>query len=287
MDIRKFSQLHDLIINEDVDQARELFHEIVVEKSREIFESIMTDDMDDGMDDSMEENMGGKAGDLLDEIEAEESGVMEDDDEADIDFDDDAEEAGQDLTHDMEMDNDDGEDFEHEEVEDAVIRIEDKLDQLMAEFEEIMGGGDFGDEGDDEEAMMGAGDEDFGGDEEGDEEAMMEAVQLQKVSVTHGDNGVQNKSAVGSAANAGQAGMASKPVRFAGDTESAPNGPKAPSNAYSKGEGNLPGAGKFKNAPGHRGIDLDKTPKPVSKDGASGTKSPVAESRRPARRPTR
>jgi hypothetical protein len=116
---------------------------------------------------------------------------------------------------------------------------------------------------------------------------MMEAVQLQKVSVTHGDNGVQNKSAVGSAANAGQAGMASKPVRFAGGTESAPNGPKAPSNAYSKGESNLPGAGKFKNAPGHRGLDLDKTPKPVSKDGASGTKSPVAESRRPARRPTR
>jgi hypothetical protein len=155
----------------------------------------------------------------------------------------------------------------------------------MAEFEEIMGGGDFGDEGDDE-AMMGAGDdEDFGDDE--DEEAMMEAVQLQKVSVTHGDNGVQNKSAVGSAANAGQAGMASKPVRFAGGTESAPNGPKGPSNAYSKGESNLPGAGKFKNAPGHRGLDLDKTPKPVSKDGASGTKSPVAESRRPARRPTR
>ena len=286
MDIRKFSQLHDLIINEDVDQARELFHEIVVEKSREIFESIMTDDMDD---DSMEEGMGGQVGQMMDEISAEESGMMEDDDDADIDFDDDAEEAGADLTHDMEMDHDDGEDFGHEEVEDAVIRIEDKLDQLMAEFEEIMGGGeDFGDEGDDE-AMMGAGDdEDFGdeGDDE-DEEAMMEAVQLQKVSVTHGDNGVQNKSAVGSAANAGQAGMASKPVRFAGGTESAPNGPKAPSNAYSKGESNLPGAGKFKNAPGHRGLDLDKTPKPVSKDGASGTKSPVAESRRPARRPTR
>ncbi len=287
MDIRKFSQLHDLIINEDVAQARELFHEIVVEKSREIFESIMTDDMDDSMEES---EMGGTVGQMMDEISAEEAGVMEDDDEADIDFDDDAEEAGADLTHDMEMDHDDGEDFEHEEVEDAVIRIEDKLDQLMAEFEEIMGGGeDFGDEGDDEEAMMGAGDdEDFGdeGDDE-DEEAMMEAVQLQKVSVTHGDNGVQNKSAVGSAANAGQAGMASKPVRFAGGTESAPNGPKAPSNAYSKGESNLPGAGKFKNAPGHRGLDLDKTPKPVSKDGASGTKSPVAESRRPARRPTR
>ena len=278
MDIRKFSQLHDLIINEDEAQARELFHEIVVEKSREIFESIMADDMEEDMD----EGMGGQVGDLLDEINAEESGVMEDDDETDIDFDDDAEEAGADLTHDMEMDHDDSEDADHEEVEDAVIRIEDKLDQLMAEFEEIMGGGaddeDFGDEGDEAGPDMGAGDdEDFG--DEGDEEAMMEAVQLQKVSVTHGDNGVQTKSAVGSSANAGQAGMASKPVKFAGGTESAPNGPKGPSNAYSKGEGDLPGAGKFKNSPGHRGLDLDKTPKPVSKDGASGTKSPVAESR--------
>ena len=282
MDIRKFSQLHDLIINEDVDQARELFHEIVVEKSREIFESIMADDMEE--DDMDEGKMGGQVGDLLDEINAEESGVMEDDDDADIDFDDDAEEAGKDLTHDMEMDHDEeGEETEHEEIEDAVIRIEDKLDQFMSEFEEIMGGGDEGAEDfGDEEGSADFGDddgaEDFG-DDEGDEEAMMEAVQLQKVSVTHGDNGVQTKSAVGSSANAGQAGMASKPVKFAGDTETAPTGPKGPSNAYSKGETSVKGAGSFKNSPGHKGIDLDKTPKPVSKDGASGTKSPVAESR--------
>ena len=279
MDIKKYEKLINLVVNEDIDQAHELFHEIVVEKSREIFESIMAEEMDD-----MEEGMGGRAGDLLDEINAEESGVMEDDDDADIDFDDDAEEAGKDLTHDMEMDHDEeGEETEHEEIEDAVIRIEDKLDQLMAEFEEIMGGGDEGAEDfGDEEGSADFGDddgaEDFG-DDEGDEEAMMEAVQLQKVSVTHGDNGVQTKSAVGSSANAGQAGMASKPVKFAGDTETAPTGPKGPSNAYSKGETSVKGAGSFKNSPGHKGIDLDKTPKPVSKDGASGTKSPVAESR--------
>jgi hypothetical protein len=288
MDIRKFSQLHDLIINEDVAQARELFHEIVVEKSREIFESIMADDMEE--DDMEEGKMGGQVGDLLDEINAEESGVMEDDDDADIDFDDDAEDAGADLTHDMEMDHDEeGEAAEHEEIEDAVIRIEDKLDQLMAEFEEIMGGGDedFGDEEGAEDFGDEEGAEDFG--DEDDEEAMMEAVQLQKVSVTHGDNGVQTKSAVGSAANAGQAGMASKPVKFAGDTESAPNGPKGPSNAYSKGEGNLPGAGSFKNSPGKGNFKEkgESTPKPVTKDGAAYDRSPVAESRRSARRPIR
>ena len=38
MDTKKFEQLMDLVINEDNERAQELFHEIVVEKSREIFE---------------------------------------------------------------------------------------------------------------------------------------------------------------------------------------------------------------------------------------------------------
>ena len=270
MDIRKFSQLHDLIINEDVDQARELFHEIVVEKSREIFESIMADDMEE--DDMDEGKMGGQVGDLLDEINAEESGVMEDDDDADIDFDDDAEEAGKDLTHDMEMDHDEeGEETEHEEIEDAVIRIEDKLDQLMAEFEEIMGGGDEGAEDfGDEEGSADFGDddgaEDFG-DDEGDEEAMMEAVQLQKVSVTHGDDGSQKKSTV--AANSGQKGMDSKPVKFS-NTENEKGRP-APTTK------DLKGAGQFKNTPGKKTVDSSAAPKPKKGDDGSNNKSPVAK----------
>ena len=273
MDIRKFSQLHDLIINEDEAQARELFHEIVVEKSREIFESIMSDDMD-------EDEMGGKVGQMMDEINAEEAGITEED-EDDIDFDDDAEEAGTDFTHDMEMDHDEeDEDYEHEEVEDAVIRIEDKLDQLMAEFEEIMGGSDeeedFGDEGDEEGPDMDAGDEEDFGDEEDDEEAMMEAVQLQKVPVTHGDNGVQTKSPV--TFNSGKAGMDSRPVNFGGTDE---KGRPAPTPK------DLKGAGSFKNSPGQKSQDLSAAPKPKFGDDGSNTKSPVAESRRSARRPTR
>jgi len=130
-----------------------------------------------------------------------------------------------------------------------------------------MGGGEEEDFGDEEE--MDFGDED-------EEEAMMEAVQLQKVSVTHGDNGVQTKSTV--AANSGQAGMDSKPVHFADGDE---KGRSAPSTK------DLPGAGKFKNAPGHKGQDLSAAPKPVTKDGSANDKSPVAESRRSARRPIR
>ena len=276
MDINKFKQLMDLVINEDHNQARELFHEITVEKSREIFESQMfEDDMEEEED--LEEGMGGQVGDLLDEINAEEEGMTEED-ESDIEFDDEAEEDGEDFTHDMEMDHDEG----GEEIEDAVIRIEDKLDQLMAEFEEIMGGDDMGGE---EEVDFGGEEEMDFGDE--DEEAMMEAIQLKKISVTHGDNGVQTKSP--GLQGSGQAGMDSHPVKFSGASEAVPTSPKAPSNFYSKGETSVKGAGSFKNAPGKDNF-RDKgeaAPKPKHGDDGANAKSPVAESRRSARRPIR
>ena len=258
MDNKKFEQLIDLIINENEDKAKELFHEIVVEKSREIYESIMDEEM---MDE--EGSMVGEVGDLMDEISAEESGdvVEAEEDEADIDFDDEAEEAGDDLTHDLEGDHDAEGSVDKEDLGD----IKDKLDDLMAEFEALMGGdADMG--GDDEEMV----------DVEADSEEMMEAVQLQKVSVTHGDNGAQTKSPVTS--NSGAKGMDSKPVKFSGDAEPNPTGPKAPSNEYSKKEGELPGAGSFKNVPGGKAkVDLSAAPKPVTKDGSANSKSPVAK----------
>jgi hypothetical protein len=282
MDIKKFEKLIDLVINEDNERANELFHEICVEKSREIFESILAEDDMDMEDDSLEEgdegDMGGQVGDLLDEINAEEQGMTEDEEE-DIDFGDEEVEFGSD---------EDGEDLEGgDEVEDAVIRIEDKLDQLMAEFEDIMGGG--ADAGDDMD--FGGDDEDMGDEMEledfSDEAAMMEAIQLKKVSVTHGDNGVQTKSP--NVNNSGQAGMDSHPVKFSGHDEAVPTAPKAPSNFYSKGETSVKGAGNFKNAPGKDNFK-DKgeaAPKPKHGDDGAHTRSPVAESRRPARRPTR
>jgi hypothetical protein len=124
------------------------------------------------------------------------------------------------------------------------------------------------------------------GDEE-DEEAMMEAVQLKKVSVTHGDNGAQTKSP--GLQGSGQAGMDSHPVKFSGHDEAVPTAPKAPSNFYSKGETSVKGAGNFKNSPGKDNFK-DKgeaAPKPKHGDDGANTKSPVAESRRSARRPIR
>jgi hypothetical protein len=275
MDNKKFEALIELIINENEEQAKALFHDIVVEKSREIYESMM---YDEGMD----EGMGGQVGDLLDEINAEESGVVEGDDEEEFDIaaDDDGEEEIVDIEADGDMDG--GE----EDLEGRVVEIEDKLDQLMAEFEEIMGG----DAGDDVEDM--GGDEDFGAEEGeedfgGEEEAMMEAVQLKKIGgETYnkfgqmGDNGDQTKSP--GLQGSGQAGMDSKPVKFAGSSESVPTSAKAPSNAYTKGETQVKGAGSFKNAPAQNNFSEkgEKAPAPV-KSQATGVnaKSPVAESR--------
>jgi len=267
MDSKKFEQLIELIINENEEQARALFHDIVVEKSREIYESMMDEEMDEGM--------GGQVGDLLDEINTEEAGGMteEEEDVEDIEMDDEVEMDAEDDHHDDMGGN--------EELEDRVVDLEDKLDQLMAEFESIMGDEE-GEEMDmdmDMEAGDEEGDEDMEMDMEvSDEEEVMEAVQLQKVSVTHGDNGVQTRSP--SLQNSGQVGMDSKPVKFSGDAEADPRGPKGPSNAYAKGETQVKGAGQFKNAPGHKSQDLTSAPKPKHGDDGANTKSPVAESRR-------
>jgi hypothetical protein len=78
----KFEQLLDYLVNEEMDKANELFHEIVVEKSREIYENMIAeeaeeeeltkeaqhDDMDESMDDEPVEEettleIGGDSGD--------------------------------------------------------------------------------------------------------------------------------------------------------------------------------------------------------------------------------
>jgi hypothetical protein len=264
MDNKKFEQLINLIINENEEQARALFHDIVVEKSREIYE--------DMMDDEMGEGMGGQVGQMMDEISVEEEGMAEAEDD-DLEFDSDEDEV---IDIEAGEDDMDGE----EDLEDRVVDLEDKLDQLMAEFEEIMAGDDEEVDMDDEEGEM----DDMGGmdDMDGEEDPMMEAITLKKVSVTHGDNGVQTKST--NLNNSGQAGMDSKPVKFSGASESVPTGPKGPSNAYTKGESSVKGAGSFKNSPAQNNADLEKAPAPSKGDNGVNSRSPVAESRNSTKR---
>ena len=43
-DLKKFEEMLERLVNEDKDGAEELFHEIVVEKSREIYQNIIESD---------------------------------------------------------------------------------------------------------------------------------------------------------------------------------------------------------------------------------------------------
>ena len=216
----KFEQLIEFVINDEEAKAKELFHDIVVEKSREIYESLMeeegedlaTEEVDEGIEDA-DQFLGDAADNLIDDVETEERGISEEDD-MDAEFDDEAEQDGDDLTKDIEGDGE----GDIEDLEDRVVDLEDKLDELMAEFEAMMGG-----EGGEEEQEF---DIDAGGDaiemddtsEIMPEMGMMENVDLKAAPkpVTTEPAGTNSKSTV--AANSGAKGMQGSPVRMTGDT---------------------------------------------------------------------
>ena len=224
MSKNQFEQLIEYVINDEDAKAKELFHQIVVSKSRQIYENLMQEDNAMGMepteiDTDMSEGddmMGGsQSGDMIDDVQAEEEGMMEADDE-DAEFDDDAEEAGDDLTRDMEDEND-MEDDEAASKSD-VMDLSDKLDELMAQFEDMMGGSDMGnDMGMDDGMSDGMSDEEVDFDEF-ETEGMMENITLKAAPkpVTSEPAGTNTKSTT--AFNSGAAGMAANPVKMTGDT---------------------------------------------------------------------
>ena len=158
--MNKYEQLIEHIINDDEAKARALFHDIVVEKSRDIYESLMDEEY-------AEEDIGGnQVQGLVDEISMDETdGIGEGDDEDDGELDMGDEEGDMDDMGDM-----GGE----EDLEQKVMDLESELEALKAEFESLMG-----DEGSEDDDMGDMGDMDMGdmGDEESDEEEfrMMEA----------------------------------------------------------------------------------------------------------------
>jgi len=295
MNNKKWEQLIDLVINEDNEKASQLFHEIIVETSRHVYENMMDEEMmgmEEGMDmeedmDMEEGGMGGQVGDLLDEINAEESGMTEGEEETET-FDLSGEEEMEPEMDDDMMDHGSEEHEEHGEIDSKLDKIEDKLDQLMSEFEEIMGkdGGEEEEEEEEEEEVTEASEEDEEDaieeakeeDEEDMDESVMENVNLPKVpGVKHGDDGANAKSPTLHEPRVKAEGV--KPVKYnQGGDEAVPTSPKKPSNAYSKGEGNLPGAGNFANTPGKNNFAIkgQSAPKPKHGDDGSNKKSPVA-----------
>ena len=249
--MNKFEQLIEYVINDEEAKARELFHDIVVEKSRQIYEEMMEEENVDESEDQLDEEStqdedekAEKAGkkvtrdieydDKKDRAErkmheSEDLDEMMGGDQADDLIDDvEAEEQGIGEEEEEEIDVDVGmDDDDHhadvggdEELEDRVVDLEDKLEELMAEFEALMG-----DEGGANDMDMELDTPDMDAEEAVDDEFETESMRMpmeENVSlkaaptpVKSEEAGINKKSTV--AANSGAKGMAAHPVKMTGD----------------------------------------------------------------------
>jgi len=261
----KFEQLLELLINEEHDRAQALFHEIVVEKSKDIYEGLIdsetaveeTKEVESNEDEANEsveieeesiEEIGGDAtDDLIADISADEKGDAEVGDEAG-----DEEDAGD----------------EAGDTEDRVADLEDALDELKAEFEKIMSG----EEGEEEVIP---------GEEEAEETALAPVgAQLPFEAKTEAKETVKEYKIPKSADNADKADNKKSPVSGNGGKKvgadakniaqgsAEEKGRPAPTAAKIIGDGATTG--------GKATVSLKAAPKADAADKADNKKSPVA-----------
>ena len=218
---KKLEQVLEFLVNGEEDKAKELLHQVFIEKARAIHEELINDDemeedtLEDGdfrhdvmkHDDHLEE--------LSDEIDAEEvMGEAEDDimdmDDAEGDLDHEMEPAADDMDDMDDMgDMDDMSDMDDmgdengdpmSNIENTMGDLETALAALRAEFEKLEGGSEEGEEEADEEGESEEGEEEGEEEEEqeemdeafteGDFDDLAEAVELEKVTApTKGEVG--------------------------------------------------------------------------------------------------
>ena len=126
----KFEQLLDLLVNEEMDKANELFHEIVVDKSREIYENLIAEEDEEEMDESAEDDE-----EANESMDLEDSYMMDgDDEEGDL---------GGDATDDFGGDIGATDDMDDSEMggeggeEGAILDIKNAIAELEAAFAEL------------------------------------------------------------------------------------------------------------------------------------------------------
>ena len=193
-DRNQFEAMLEALINEDQETAKEIFHNIVVAKSREIYEELLSEDFDleesnkDPEDPEEDKNEAFGADDSEEE--------PADDSEDDVGGD-----ATDDFIGDVDGEEEDDSEAGEGDMEDRVMDLEDALEELKAEFEQLMAG---------EEGEPEMGGDDMGMDAEPemdggmgmDAEEPVDELQrfmeyVDKVSLPkHGDNGANTKSIV-------------------------------------------------------------------------------------------
>lgn len=281
----KYELMLQHLINENIVEAKELFHQIVVEQSQSILQDLMDESFeydyedDDGDDDSDEVDEG-FGGDASDDFADDVGGDLND-------MDDDSDDEGNDFGDD-EFDNDDESSDEGAATKSDVMDIKDALAELQAEFEKMINGenddedeDDFGDGededdfGDDEdEDNFGDGDDEDGEDGDDDEdddlqnfqknESKLDEYTIKVANPKGGDNGEFTRSAVASKNKMG--GSASNIARS--DVASSKGSSGLQSTKYKEHDaGNV-------NVPGGRpaGQRIKSTTKPKMGDNGSNTK---------------
>jgi hypothetical protein len=283
--MNKYEQLIEYIINDETDKARELFHTIVVEKSRDIYENLI-DEQDLG------EVGGNQVEDLVDEITIDEQGMTEEEE---------SEEGSEEDAMDAEeMPGEEG--HEEAEIEDRVVDLEDALDELKAEFDALMAGeeheehempGIHGDKDADEmEGMMYEEQSEFyEAKEEDEEDEEAEEVDetivreyVEKVAAPSnkteggevGKGGSANVNKASTVASKNDMGGSSANIAKGG-AEANPDGTSPKATVKPKGE--LKGAGSYENVPGAKaGQAYAKKETAVKKEeGAVNATSPLAK----------
>ena len=289
-DRSKFEEMLVRLINEDKDGAESLFQEIVVAKSRDIYESLLEDesDIDEADDEEVDESDDEEVDESDDELE---EGF--DLDEFEVEADDDM--MGGDPTDDMMgdigMDDEEGDDMDMDmddegtDLDGAFDSVEDALEDLKAEFEKMLAGGDT--EGDEDDMDFGdeedeaAPKENYGFGEASKKSAgeqMREYVEKVGGATYNtygkmGDNGVNTKSAIakkndmgGTTANlrggeskseGTQGGLANPSVKDMSTKNINVPGGKAGKTGFKKSE---PGHGAEKKSAGDNGDKSTKSP---------------------------
>jgi len=299
----KFEKLLDLLVNEQKDEAEKVFHEIVVEKSRQIYEGILADEeatedtvesaeeveeasdkdedaetteVDEAQDDDVDEDMHGdkkkkkkKMEDEVDESEETDESAEETIEEIGGDATDDlisdieAEAEGDDMA-DMDNDMDDDGDADPE-AEEMFEPLEKELDALKAEFAKMMDSDD--DEGAEESVNP------FEDAEPKDADTIVKEY-ANMVKDGHGAEKMGKETTADSKKSV--VASKNKPVNNASPVKMDQGGEeKGGVGKALTGDTAKPMGGSFKNAGGINKVSTEKAPAPQT-DTASTDKSPVA-----------
>ena len=201
-DRAQFEAMLEALINEDQETAKEIFHNIVVGKSREIYQELLESDFsqDTGNpyakeEEEEEEESVGDEEDKKEEnpFAKDEEGEEEEEDDEEGDDDEEGEDDGEEPEDDMDGEEEGGD------MEDRVMDLEDALEDLKAEFEQLLQGEEHEEENEpgihgDGEPMHDLGAEMHGG-EHDELDDLMEYV-IKVADPKHGDNGANTKSTI-------------------------------------------------------------------------------------------